>query len=291
VTVVICLNFGDKVYLASDSLKTRLENGRLRPTGYCFKLYELENYNAVIGFAGSVHSAKDAITKIHDYASSNKLDEEALFLKIPEILTDTCKKWNIDSKYDLDIMYAGIIPNSRAYEKEKYPGLGIPPKSICGYFSVEGNPRKVTYKRGKTILVPSNNNIITISLDPQQPLMDSFVIGSGAEKIPFPQQFHDMKYQDERLAVNMFPILLRTFFDGLPIEVTGIGGAYQIAIVTEREIKMSIVDPRTHSQQVRIEDKQEAIWITNTETGEKEIIQSIWDERLPYEFDEDECFL
>jgi len=290
-TVVICLNFGDKIYLASDSLITRIENEKLKPVGYCFKLYEIQNYNVVLGFAGSVYSARDALEKIHDYASSNNLNEETLFEKIPEVLVDTCKQWDTDTKYDLDIMYAGIVPNSQAYAHEKYPGLGVPPKSICGYFSVEGNPRKVTYKRGNAILVPSNPKFMMVSADPRQPLMDSFVIGSGARRIPFPQQFQDMMYRDEELAKNMFSLLLQTFFDELPIEVTGIGGAYQIITIKEQGIEMGIVDPRNHPHGIKVEDKYDAIWITNTQTGEKEIIKSIWDERLPFDFDEFECFL
>ncbi len=290
-TVVVCLNFGDRIYLGSDTLVTQMEKERLKPKGYCFKLYELGEYNAVIGFAGSVYSAKSTIAKLADYVSSaTDIDEVNLFEKIPGLLADECKNWNTDSIFDLDIMYAGLIPNSKAYEYEKYPGLGIPPKSICGYFSISGSPRKVTSETGKAIHVPSNPRFKMISSDPRF-LMDGFVIGSGARRIKHPEHFYELKYGEIKHTTKTFVYLLQTFFMELAIEISGVGGAYQVAVITEQGIEMNIIDPRDNPQDNRIELKQDAIWITNDQTGKKEVVKSIWDDRYPFEFDEYECIL
>lgn len=290
-TVVMSLNFGDRIYLASDSLVTVPDNGKRRPIGFCLKLYEVRNCNSVVGFAGSIQSARDAIAIIDGYASSQvSLGEERLFEKIPELLESSCTNWNPGSRYDLDIMYAGLTPHSRAYENEKYPGLGVPPKTVCGYFSVSGNPRTVKVRKGSAIHVPSNPDIKMTPTNPYM-LMDAFVIGSGERKIESPQSFFSLKYQPPEFVVSVLPLELQTFFEDIPIENTGIGGHYQVAIISEEGIRISVIAHSQYPDGVTVNFKHGAFFVTDRETGTREIIKTIWDDRLPFEFDEYQCLL
>ena len=289
-TVAICLNFGDRIYFASDSLvTTRLDNGKLRFKDYCLKTYALRGINAAMAFAGSAESAKDALAKISRYTESHiKLAEEELFNEVPQILNEACKNWKPDSKYDLEIVFAGLTPRSKAYENEKYPGLGVPPKTVCGVFSVTGNPRSVEVKKGTAIHVPSNPEI---KMEPSNPLvlMDAFVIGSGSREIKSPQVYYSYKYDPPEFIVQVLPREIQSYFEKIPVEDVGIGGAYEVVLITEDGIKLWFVDPRERIRGVTVKSVSGAVFVIDNETGQREILKTIWDDRLPFNFDETEC--
>ena len=296
-TLVICLNYGDKIYVATDSLMTsRKPNGRLLHQGYRMKLYRVQHCNAVVAFSGSMAIASRVLKCVGKYAFEKRPTETALFEELPSLITYSVKQTPSDKVQDFDILFAGLTPNSRAYDQEKYPGVGVPPKTACGVFSwrSERGENRLLTKVGKAIHVPSRSGAKFVSSDPQA-LMDVFVTGSGArEVIPSAQHYHyyyELRHRPKHLMMITMGEVLSGFFseipDGflseLPAENPGVGGEYQVALITEEGVEIGISTASGPIRPVAIEYKHDACVVMDLATGKSDIIQTIWDPRYPYE--------
>ncbi|MEW5987496.1 MAG: hypothetical protein AB1791_12755 [Chloroflexota bacterium] len=282
-TILICLNFGDKIHLVSDSmLSYRGPDGRLVPTGsFCGKLYPLGSHNALIGFAGSRSSAADAIRRIDQFARLHQsINEEQLFDEIPALLVERSRYWKVGTS--LSIVYAGLIPDSQAYDREKFPGVGIPPKTACGVVSLAGREGPPRVERGRAIQVPSNPGI-RFSTSDYRLLMDGFIVGSGKITLADESYLH-LKYAPADTVELMLVAVFQEHFLRLPVERTGVGGAFQVALLTNSEKRVRIMDFRDRPTQPIIQQTDGAIHIIDTTTGSQEIIQDLWDDRLPFDF-------
>ncbi|MCB8986908.1 MAG: hypothetical protein H6661_04070 [Ardenticatenaceae bacterium] len=284
-TVVVCLNFGDKAYLVSDSLvTTRSSTGNLTVVGYCLKIYTLKNRNVLFGFSGSLASARAALSEIGRFASSSTLQEDELCDHLPQILEKVQRNWDKDADYDLEIVYVGIVPGSKAYEREKFPGLGIPPKSVCGVVSARRGSGEVKVTQGKAIHVPST---VKVESPDRRIMMDAFVIGSGSQQIEKPEYFWGMRYQTFEFVSQVLPLELQSFFEETPIEESGVGGAYIVGLLSEGGVSFEVNDPRDPPHG-RIYQRNGAIFVSDKKTQKSEIIKTLWDQRLPYEIEEED---
>lgn len=296
-TLVLCLNYGDKIYVATDSQVTIPEpSGRLYPIGYKLKLYAVPNLNAVVAFAGTMVTARHILEQIAHYAVNEEPTEEGLFEALPSIIHRTINSLEADLQCDIDLVFAGIAPHSRAYEQEKGPGIGIPPRTFCGKFSWrKDGDEHLQVQVGRAIHVRSRPGSKVVATDPRM-LMDIFVAGYGAgepddtSKIaPTPQHYHyyyELRHNPPEFVMQIMGETLDRFFRELPVEVSGIGGEYQIALVTEQGIdwRLSIADGPF--KRVRVEFKHDAYVVTDLDTKQSDFIQTIWDTRLPYEVKE-----
>ena len=196
-TIVLCLNFGDHIYLAADSqVSSRSKaTGRIKAEGHRLKLYGIPGgCNAAIGFSGCVQHAREAVGRIGEFAKSQgeALTEEAMFNTLPRILEQSARSW-VRHEDRLKLIFAALTPNSKAYEHEKYPGLGIPPRTFCGQFWIDRESGRAQVLKGSAIHVPSNPEIKMVSPDPRT-LVDAFAIGIGAEALrDVEQKYYGMK--------------------------------------------------------------------------------------------------
>jgi hypothetical protein len=297
-TVVICLNYGDKIYVASDSLMTSREpNGRLRHQGYRLKLYPIPYCNVVVAFSGSGAIATSVIANILNYTFEKRPTETALFEQLSSLITDAVKQIPPDKVQDFDILFAGLVPHSKAYDQEVYPGAGIPPKTACGVFSWRNKQENhLMTVVGKAKHVPSGFGVKFISSNPQS-LMDVFVIGSGAKDvIPSTRYYHryyEWRHQSNQFIMMMIGTELSGFFSEvpgdfqseIPADNPGVGGEYQVALITEKGIESHISTANEPIRPVTIEFKHDAFIehdayiVTDLSTGKSDVIQSILDQR------------
>lgn len=303
-TLVICLNYGDKIYVATDSLMTsRQPNGRLLHHGYRLKLYPVRHCNGVVAFSGGKLIASRVLENVGKYAFEKHPTETALFEELPSLITDSVKQTPPGQVQDFDILFAGLTPNSKAYDQEKYPGIGVPPKTACGVFSWRNEQaNQLTTQVGNAIHVPSQAGAKFVASNPQT-LMDIFVMGSGREAvIPSARYYHryyEWRYQSNQFMMMMmgtelsgfFSEILGGFLSELPHDNPGVGGEYQVAVITEKGIEFCISTANEPIKPVTIEFKDDAYIVTDLSTGKNEIIQTIWDPRERFEFQEMGYFL
>ena len=288
-TIVLCLNSGDHIYLAADSQISRQDptTGTIKPAGYRFKLYPLSRYcNAVVGFSGLVRNAKEVIARIVRFAHDEKeaKTEEYLFNSLPTLLATSAGSLRLGTEDDLRLIFVGLTPHSRAYEQEKYPGLGVPPKTFCAEYSFDRESGKVNVTAGKAIHVPSSPKIKMISPDPML-LMDCFAIGIGAQALrSLVGEYYRFKYYPSWFAMELIPRGLASFFS--ESQIPGIGGAYQVATVSETGVRIQLFDPREYEDGVTLIDwKEGAAILSNSKTGEVVVVQPMWDDdRLPFDY-------
>src|SRR5690606_33458282 len=137
-------------------------------------------------------------------------------------------------------------PGSKAYTQEKYLGIGVPPRAFCGVFSwKKAGEEHVKTRLGSAIHVPSGSGSKVVASNPRM-LMDIFVAGSGAgvpddtsRIAPTSRHFHyyyELRHYPPEFVMQTMGNTLDGFFNDLPVEVSGIGGEYQVALVTEQGI-------------------------------------------------------
>ncbi len=287
----MCLNYGNKIYVVSDSLMTSPRaNGLLHPEGYRLKLYTVPHCHAVVAFSGSMVSAKVVLQRVFQYAAQYRPTEKALFVQLPSLISNAIGRLPEENQCNVDILFAGLTPDSKAYEQEVFPGAGIPPQTFCVIWSwrKDANPR-ISSKVGHAKHVRSGGESKFVAPNPRS-LMDILITGSGKDEIvPTPRHYHyyyEMRHQPNDIAIMMMGTSLSGFFSEIPIERSGVGGEYQVALITEKSIEFRISMADEPVRPVTVEFKHGAFVVTDIATGNSEIIQSIWDQRYEYEIRE-----
>lgn len=290
-TLVLCLNYGDKIYVATDSLMTsRRPDGSLHPEGYRLKLYPVPHCNAVMAFSGSMTAARAALERISRYAAQRRPTERALFQQLPSLISNAVSDLPHEQQKDIDILFAALQPKTKAYEREVYPGAGIPPRTYCAIWSWRKNRiPHISSKEGHAKHVLSGNGTKFVAEDPRA-LMDILVTGSGGKEIvPTPRHYHyyyKRRHQPNDFMMRLMGTALSGFFTEIPIERSGVGGEYQVALITEHGVDLRISLSDEPVRPVKVEFKHDAFVVTDLETGDDKYIQSIWDRRLVHEIRE-----
>lgn len=270
-------------------MTSRRSDGSLHPVGYRLKLYPVPRCNAVMAFSGSMIAARAALERISRYSIQRRPTERALYQQLPSLISKAVSALSVEHQ-NVDIVFAALQPGTKAYQQEVFPGAGIPPKTFCVIWSWQENERpQLSSEVGRAKHVPSAGGAKYVAEDPRA-LMDILVTGSGAKEIvPTSRHYHyyyGMRDQPNDFMMMLMGTALSGFFTEIPIERSGVGGEYQVALINEQGVDLRISLSDEPVRPVKVEFKHDAFVVTDLETGDNKYIQSIWDRRLVHEIRE-----
>lgn len=292
-TVVMCLDYGYKIYVATDSLITfRGSDGLLRKVGYRLKLYTVPNCNAIVAFSGHLITARNVLKHIGKYAQKHQPTEKTLFNQLYSLISEAIKELSEDQRGEISILFAGLTPGSKDYERKFLPEFGVPNKTFCIIWSW----RKDTNKLSATLGNEQLNHSAQKGFVPKSPgyPMDILVAGSGSNLIApneLYQNFFDWINTPHHFVLSTMGTYLSGFFSALPIENSGIGGDYQVALISEDGVDVQLSPNENHIfNSISVEYKN-GVYVIQDNAGSNDYIQTLFDTRIHHEITEEIGYL